>query len=55
MTKLSKDQLDVLLEYIDARIDERIQDAFGRDSGPEYLKVYAIKGDLFGRLVDPNL
>lgn len=40
---MDQEQFDALLAYIDARIDEKIQQAFGRDSlsdgiRAEYLK-----------------
>ena len=34
---MTEDQLDRLLAYIDARIDEKIEQAFGRDAGYEVM------------------
>jgi hypothetical protein len=34
---MTREQLDALKAYIDARIDEKIEDAFGRDALHEYL------------------
>jgi CHASE1-domain containing sensor protein len=38
---MTREQLGALKEYIEAVIDEKIQEAFGRDSGSEYLRRHA--------------
>lgn len=38
MTALSEEQVQALMSYIDARIDEKISDALGRDSLHETTK-----------------
>jgi hypothetical protein len=34
---MTREQLDALKAYIDARTDEKIEDAFGRDASYAYL------------------
>lgn len=43
---MSPQQYNKLMEYIDARIDEKIQDAFGRDSLNESIKTSVIGAEL---------
>ena len=37
--KLTQEQYDALEEYIEAKIDERIESAFGRDSLNESIRL----------------
>lgn len=43
---MNEEQFKALLEYIDRRLDERIQDAFGRASGQEWLASYTAEQEL---------
>lgn len=43
---MNEDLLTALLAYIDARVDEKIVQAEGYDSGNEFLRTLALKNDL---------
>jgi hypothetical protein len=43
---MTEEQLSALLEYIDARIDEKIREASGRDSLSEGIHADILRGDL---------
>jgi len=43
---VDKEQLEKLMDWIDARIDYKIENAFGRDSTHEYIRENDIKQEL---------
>lgn len=40
---MDEEMFRALIEVIEAIIDEKIEDAFGRDGGREYLRAYDLK------------
>lgn len=48
--KLTDQQLKLLLDYVDALIDEKIEDAFGRDSLYESVKTRELRQQLERKL-----
>lgn len=61
---MTPEQLNALMECIKAHMDERIESAFGRDSGHEYLhargkeaalyEAFGFDEDRFGNLVQKD-
>lgn len=43
---MTRDQLKKLMEWIDARIDYKIEQASGRDPSLEYIRETAIRDEL---------
>ena len=43
---MTKDQMKLLMEWIEVKIDEKIEDAFGRSSGMEWSKQEDIKREI---------
>ncbi len=43
---MNADELEALLAYIDARIDEKIEKAFGRDAGYEVVATMKAEDEL---------
>ena len=51
---MTKEQLQALLDYIDARIDEKIESAFGRDGLSEMLKADQLVIELRKEMFDAS-
>lgn len=51
---MTEDQYRALLEYIDKRIDEKINDAFGRDSLVETIRCNDAERELRIALVETD-
>ena len=51
---MNQEQFDALLDYIDARIEEKIADAFGKDSLSETVRCTECRLDLKHLLIEKN-